>query len=250
MPWRPVLDSCHCNFKQSSALEKTRRVSQGDRGHVLQLKNRFVVASAVYLAIIWVIACLPLAAVLLEFGNVNLCPDGRMLGWFIATLYGSFFIFPAFVGGILAVALVLPLATTMALSLGKRESYVLVAFLIVTSVSICALEFIYSPGALFEVRPQVITSHPTFFAGVQSAACRDQTFVGYSSQLGPLLASGRSSTGVLYYPGFVALTLMQNTLFVVFVAFLYFKREQIEQRAPYFSYGISYILGYSQTASF
>ena len=153
---------------------------------------------------------------------------------------GSFFIFPAFIGGLLAVALVLPLATTMLLSFGKCESYVLSAFLIVTSGFICILEFYYSPGALFEVRPQVITSHPAFLAGVQSAACRDQTFVGYSSQLAPLLASGRSWTGVIYYPGFVALTLLQNTLFVVFVAFLYFKREQIERRAPYFSYGVSY----------
>jgi hypothetical protein len=215
------------------------------RERVLLAKNKVVLACAACLAVLWFVACLPFVVVLLEFGRVGLCPDGRMLGWFIATLYGSFFLFPVFIGDLLAVALVLPLATTVTLARGKRSGKVLLGFWLITSALICALEFCFSPGALFEVRPDVMAAHPAFLAGLRGAACQDQTFRDFSSQLAPLVALGRSWTGLVYYPGFAALTLLQNTMFVVLAAFIFYKREVIEQRAPYLKGAIFYILGYA-----
>jgi hypothetical protein len=210
----------------------------------LLFRNKVVFSCAACLAAVWLVACLPFVVVLVEFSRVSLCPDGR-LGWFIATLYGSFFVFPVFIGGLLAVALVLPLATTVTLARGKRSGTVLLGFFIVTSALICALDFAFSPGALFEVRPDVIAAHPAFLAGLRAAACQDQTFRDYSSQIAPLLALGRSWTGLVYYPGFAALTLLQNTLFVVLAAFIFFKRDVIELRAPYLKGAVFYILGYA-----
>lgn len=83
-------------------------------------------------------------------------------------------------------------------------------------------------------------------AGIKGAACADppQTFRDYVGQLPPLLTAGHSWTGVIYYPGFVALALLQDTLFVVFVSFIYF-RQTIAQRGPYLRSAIFFILGYA-----
>lgn len=223
----------------------------------MKQKDKIVFGCATYLAAIWILACLPLASVLIEYKGIVLCADaafrpdptaalGPSLGWFLATLYGSFFIFPVAIGGLAMAALVLPLATVISLTSGQRSGYVLLAFYMVTTAVICVLEFHSSPDALFQVPPEVIASRPAFLAGLNKAVClTDQTFRAYRSQLGALIAAGRSVTGEVYYVGFVALTLMQNALFTVFLAFIYFRRTVIAREAPYLQGVIFYILGYA-----
>jgi hypothetical protein len=142
-------------------------------------------------------------------------------------------------------ALVLPLATVVSLTHGGRAGYVLLAFYVATTAIICFLEFHSSPNALFQVPSNIIAGHPAFLAGLNKAVCKAQPFADYRNQLGPLIAAGRSFTGAIYYVGFVALTLMQNALFIVFVAFIYYQRAAIMRNAPYLQSVIPYILGYA-----
>lgn len=89
----------------------------------------------------------------------------------MATLYGSFFIFPITIGGLAMAALVLPLATVVSLTAGQRSGYVLLAFYVVTTAFICILEFRSSPDALFQVRPDVIAGNKAFLTGLNQAVC-------------------------------------------------------------------------------
>jgi hypothetical protein len=209
----------------------------------MSAKQRLLVYCASYLVAIWVIASIPLASVLHEFGNIALCPD-TSLGWFIATLYGSFFIYPIAIGGLSMAALVLPLATAISLTRSSNAIYVFGAFYVVTTAIIAGLEFYASPNALFQIPPGSITASPAFFEGLR-IACGGQKFAAYGQQLPALIASGRSLTGWLYYVGFVAQVLMQNALFVVFVAFIYYPKREIVRRAPYLQNTIFFVLGYA-----
>ncbi|HLH91171.1 MAG TPA: hypothetical protein VKX28_22185 [Xanthobacteraceae bacterium] len=206
-------------------------------------QRRFVLWCAGYLAAIWIIAVLPFAAVLLEFGGIPLCP-GTSLGWFIATLYGSFFIYPIAIGGLSMAALVLPLATALSLPRTNRPIYLFVAFYVVTTLVICALEFMASPDGLFQVTPQAILGSPAFLGGLRKA-CMAQQFADYPRLFPSLVGHARTYTGALYYPGFLAQALMQNALFTVFLSFLFHPKAAIEKKAPYLSGAIFYILGYA-----
>jgi hypothetical protein len=55
-------------------------------------KRKLITHAGVYLAAIWVVAVLPFIALLVEYREITLCPD-TSLGWFIATLYSSFFLY-------------------------------------------------------------------------------------------------------------------------------------------------------------
>ena len=198
---------------------------------------------AFYLGAIWIIAVLPLASVLFEYGHVPLCP-GTSLGWFIATLYGSFFIYPVAIGGLAMAALLLPLTAAFFIPKTNRPIYVLLGLYVVTTIIVSALEFYAEPGALFQIRPDAITANPQFLAGLK-LACSGDPFPGYQTHLPALIAAGSSITGWFYYPGFIAQALMQNALFWAFVAFVYFRKDEIVQRAPYLRNAVSYLLGYA-----
>jgi hypothetical protein len=219
-------------------------------------KDKIVFLCAIYLAVIWILACLPLASVLIEYRDIVLCADaalrpdpsvapGPPLGWFLATLYGSFFIFPVTIGALAMVALVLPLSTVVSLTSGQRSGYVLLAFYVATTAVICLLEVHSSPNAIFQLPPNIIFSQPTFLTGLNKAVCLGQKFVNYRNQLGALIPLGHSVTGAVYYVGFAALTLMQNALFTVFIAFIYLRRDAITRKAPYLQGVIFFILGYA-----
>jgi hypothetical protein len=209
----------------------------------MRAKHKLLAYCATYLAAIWITASIPLASVLYEFGNIPLCGD-TSLGWFIATFYGSFFIYPVAIGGLSMAALVLPLATSISLSKSSNAIYLFLGFYVVTTAIVAFLEFHSSPDGLFQIPPDKIVASSTFFEGLRMA-CSGQTFAGYKDQLPAVIASGRSYTGSVYYVGFVAQALMQNTLFVVFVAFIYYPKEEIVRRAPYLQNTIFFVLGYA-----
>jgi hypothetical protein len=233
------------------------RIAQGREmlGYALTRKDRVILGCAAYLFLIWLVACLPLLSVAFEYRGIVLCADLKQwpaatpesLGWLLATLYGAFFIFPLAVGGFAMIALVLPLATLVFLVRDKRAGPVLIAFYVHTTAAICFLEFYASPPALFQVAPEVIASRPAFLAGLSKAICPGSptAFTDYRGQLAAMLSTGRSWTGFFCYPGVVALTLMQNALFVVFLGFIYFDRGEIKRKAPYLKDVIFYILGYA-----
>jgi hypothetical protein len=94
------------------------------------------------------------------------------------------------------------------------------------------LEF-RSPTALFQIPPEVITSNQPFWNGLVNACSSNHIpFSEYQAQFDTLNASRHSYTGWLYYPGFIAQTLMQNLLFIVLVAFVLFPKSEILKRAP------------------
>jgi hypothetical protein len=204
-------------------------------------KRRLIARCATFLGVIWIIACVPLASVVYEFGGIE-CGNAS-LGWFIATLYGSFFIYPLAVGGLSMAAFVLPLATFVSL-LKSRSAIVLLTFYAVTTAIVCFLEFNWSSDALFQVIPDKITGNAVFLSGLRMA-CNGQKFVAYKDQLPALLAQGRSYTGWVYYPGFIAQALMQNALFVVFIAFIYHRKSMIVRKSPYLKRAIFFVLGYA-----
>jgi len=186
----------------------------------MPFKRNPIALCAIYLTTIWVIAVLPLISALLEYDG-ELC-HGTSLGWFIATLYGSFFIYPITIGGMAMAALLLPFATVVSLVRAKKSRAAFITFYIVTTLLIAALEF-HSPTALFQIPHEVITSNESFFKGLANA-CENNPFLEYKAQFDTLNASRFSYTGWLYYPGFIAQTLMQNLLFIVLVAFLLYPK--------------------------
>ena len=206
-------------------------------------QRRLVLLCAVYLAVIWIVAVAPFASVLAEYGSIPLCP-GTSLGWFIATLYGSFFIYPIAIGGLSMAALVMPLATALRLPRTNRPIYLFAAFYVATTFVICGLEFMASPNGLFQVSPKAILGSPEFLSGLRKA-CMAQPFADYPQRLASLIGRGWTYTGWLYYPGFLAQTLMQNALFTVLLAFLFYPKATIEKKAPYLSGTIFYLLGYA-----
>jgi len=206
-------------------------------------KQRVLGYCAVYLAAIWLIAVLPFLCILIEYRGVTACPNAS-LGWFLATLYGSFFIYPIAVGGLSMAALVLPLATAISLARASRKLYLFAGFYFLTTAIIALLEFVASPDAPFQIAPAAIAARPQFLDGLKTA-CSGGTFADYARQLPALIAAGRSYTGLLYYPGFIAQTLMQNALFIVFLAFLYYPKTEIVKRAAYLPNAIFYVLGYA-----
>jgi hypothetical protein len=76
----------------------------------MSAKNGLLVIRVASLAAIWIVAIIPLPSLLLEYGATPLSPD-TPLGWFIAILYRSFFLWPVAIGGLSIAALLLPLAT-------------------------------------------------------------------------------------------------------------------------------------------
>lgn len=206
-------------------------------------KQRLLVYCATYLAVIWIVGTIPLASVLLEYGGIPLCP-GTSLGWFAATLYSAFFIYPAAIGGLCMVALLLPFVTALLLTRAHHTTYIFFAFYILTTIIIAGLEFHASPNALFQIPTSTIAVNQHFLGGLVDA-CDGHTFAMYQQQLPALITTGSSYTGWLYYPGFVAQALMQNALFVVFVAFLYYPKVEIVRRAPYLPDTIFFVLGYA-----
>ena len=224
-------------------------------GYTFTSKDKVIIACAAYLGLIWIIACLPLLFVLLDYRGIVLCADPRQwpsatptsLGWFLATLYGGIFIYPLAIGSFAMIALVLPLATLVTLVRGKRASLVLLAFYLFTTTAICFLEFYASPRALFDAAPEVISVRGAFLTDLNNAICPTTpvAFKNYHSQLSAMISAGQSRTGMVYYAGIVALSLMLNALFVVFLGFIYFNRAEIKRKAPYLKDVVFYILGYA-----
>jgi hypothetical protein len=116
-------------------------------------------------------------------------------------------------------------------------------FYAATTTAIAIFEFAGSPYAVFEVDPQILQGH-SFIAGLEKA-CGGGKFPEYQAQLKELVAAGSSYTRWAYYVGFVAQTLMQNAVFVVFLAFIYFDKAKLIRSAPYLKDAIFYILGYA-----
>ena len=108
-------------------------------------------------------------------------------------------------------ALLLPLTAEFCTPKTNRPIYVLLGLYVVTTIIVCALEFYAEPGALFQVRADVISSSPQYLAGLK-LACSGSPFPAYQTQLPALIAAGSSITGWSYYPGFIAQALMQNAL--------------------------------------
>lgn len=208
-------------------------------------KKKILFNCGTYLATVWIVSSIPLAFVLYEFNDIHLEGCRASLGWFAATLYGSLFIYPVFIGGLSMAALLLPLATTITLAKKSRTTLlVLSGFYAVTAITVVVFEFVYSPHAVFEVPPGVLRANPSFVASLEDT-CRNTPFTKYQDELRDLVRSGRSYTAWAYYVGFIAQTLMQNALFVVFLAFISFPKKQIVHAAPYLKDTIFYVLGYS-----
>jgi hypothetical protein len=198
----------------------------------------------IYLAVIWILASLPLAFVLYEFGDIALCRS-ISLGWFAATFYGSFFIHPFFIGGFAAAALYLPFATAVSLvRKSKTVALVLLAFYVCTTVAIAYVEFSHSPHAVFEIAPNVLNAHHNVLNGLK-AACNGQPYLSYETDLNALISEGRSYTEWAYYVGFVAQALLQNAIFVVFLVFIYYDKQLIVRTAVYVKDSIFFLLGYA-----
>jgi hypothetical protein len=209
----------------------------------MSVKHRLLALCGAYLAGIWIIGILPLASVLIEYGRIVLCSE-TTLGWFLATLYSSFFIYPLAIGGLAMAALLLPLATAVSLTRAQNTTYIFAAFYFGTTAVIAALEFLSSPNAPFSIAPQAITANTEFFQGL-AGACGGKPFTKYPDLLPSLIRAGTSYTAWFYYAGFAAQALMQNALFVVFVAFLYYPKREIVRRAPYLPDTIFFVLGYA-----
>jgi hypothetical protein len=208
----------------------------------MPVKHSPIVLTAIYLATIWVIAVLPLVSVLLEYGED--CA-GTSLGWFIATLYGSFFIYPMMIGGMAMAAVLLPTASAVSLIRARKAEAAFIAFYAVTTLIIAVLEF-RSPTALFQIPPEGITSNQPFWNGLVNACSGNHIpFSEYQAQFHTLNASRHSYTGWFYYPGFIAQTLMQNLLFIVLVAFILYPKSEILKRAPLVPGAIFFVLGYA-----
>jgi hypothetical protein len=209
----------------------------------MRATQRITIFCAAYLIVIWIVAILPVVSVMLEYGPISLC-DGTSLGWFIATLYGSFFIYPITIGGFAMAAVYFPLVAVLSVRRSEMTTYVFLGFYVLTTVVICALEFSAEPGALFQVPASIISARPTFLNGL-AKACSGLTFPDYQREMRGLIGAETSVTGWLYFPGFVAQALMHNTLFVVFVASVYLPKRTIVQRAPYLNNSIFFVLGYA-----
>jgi hypothetical protein len=94
------------------------------------------------------------------------------------------------------------------------------------------------------VPSDVISSHQAFFSGL-AGACKGDPFPDYKTQFDSLNLSQLSYTGWLYYPGFIAQTLMQNLLFIVLVLFLLYPKPEIIKRTPLLPGAIFFVLGYA-----
>ena len=210
----------------------------------MSAERKTLLYCGIYLVVIWVLASLPLASVLYEFRDIELCRS-ISLGWFAAAFYGSFFIHPFFIGGFAAAALYLPLVT--AVSLARKSSKValaLLAFYISSTAAIAYVEFTHSPHAVFEIAPGVLNAHADVLSGLKSA-CNGQPYRSYEADLNQLISQGHSYTQWAYYVGFVAQALLQNAIFVVFLAFIYFDKQRIVQATMYVKESIFFLLGYS-----
>jgi hypothetical protein len=213
-------------------------------------KQMVLICCAAYLGVLWILASVPLAVVLFDYQGIDLKACGTTLGWFAAALYGSLFIYPTVIGGLAMAALLLPLATTVLLIEKSRSAALsLVGFYIVATIAVAALEFGASPRAVFEIDPELLRKHPTFLADLDTACANASTaskpFKGYQAELEKMLMAGGSYTRWAYHLGFVASALMQNALFVVFLAFIVYRKQQIVRTAPYLKNVIFYALGYA-----
>lgn len=207
-------------------------------------KQRLVVYCGSCLATLWALSCLPLVVVLFEYRGIALRYCDATLGWFAATLYGSFFLYPVFIGGLSMAALLLPLATTILLVKQSRGAIAaLGGFYVATTIAIAVLEFVGSPYAVFEINPVTLQRNPAFLSGLENA-CNGQVFRAYQQSLAQM-AGSVSYTKWAYHLGFVTQALMQNAVFVVFLAFIFFDRGKIKRSAPYLKDAVFYILGYA-----
>jgi hypothetical protein len=202
----------------------------------------------IYLAIIWVLASLPLAFVLYEFRDIPLCRS-ISLGWFAATFYGPFFIYPFFIGGLAAAALCLPLAAAVSrVQKSTTAAPVVHAFFVCTvyvgvTAAIAYVEFAQSPHAVLEIAPGVLNAHPGALDGLM-AACNGEPYRSHATDLGGLILQGSSYTHWAYDVGFVAQVLLQAAIFAVFFVFNYDNRRFV-QAAPYARDSIAFLLGYA-----
>lgn len=212
----------------------------------MPVQRAILVACGLYLVLLWALAVLPLLVVLYEFRIIELCRS-ISLGWFIATFYGSFFIYPFFVGGFATAALFLPLATAVSLVRQSRTAvWALLAFYVCTTAVIAYLEFFHSPRAVFEIAPGALDAHPNVISGLK-AACERAPYPNYLVDLAAIIQQGSYSsyTRWAYYVGFVAQALIQNAIFVVFLIFIYFDKRRLAEAAPCLGHSITFILGYA-----
>ena len=219
----------------------------------MTLRKKVFVGSAVYLLLLWVLSSLPLAALVYDFGGIPLCKSNQSnLGWYLATYYGSLFIYPCVVGIFVLIALYLPLTTALMVGL-KRERVLMLSgiFIIVTAALISFMEFYASPRAIFEIDPQVLRSNPEgqAFLAYLDPICDPNTkalagkFDEYQQKIEQLVALGSSFSGAMYHVGVIAQALSFITLFTVFGLFIFFRKATLLRATTYFQSSIFFLLG-------
>ena len=165
--------------------------------------------SAIILTIICAASLLPLLVLYLEFRGIPFCNEAY---WFyIAKLYGSYFLFPIF-GTIAAIFLLVPFAVLMLVLQVENFRPILryAAVALIGLVTIASLiEFTGSPHAVFEVSPQALRSGngQKFFNKLKTACTSDFAYKGkydgvegsYQYDLGDAKSSGLSYSHFVYY---------------------------------------------------
>jgi hypothetical protein len=206
-------------------------------------------SASLYLLVLWVVASIPLASILWEFRDLPMCSGAAAttVGWEQARYYGSFFVYPPFIGPFLVMALACPLATALnklrASIAGRRTrdkwfAYACIAILAFGIVVLSIMEFTGSPDAIFQIRPEDLASADgRVFLDRLKPFCEaaDESlkngFDAYQGQIARFLEHGTSRTSMWYHIGFVASAALHLTLFVTLAVFLFIGRENIPKWA-------------------
>lgn len=177
---------------------------------------------------LWLVTIVPLAIVLIEYRSVQLC--GESLGWFLAKLYGSIFLYPLLFGTLALIAIFPPLvAATHYLGRYPRLGRLLLGATVLAVALIAVVEFTGSKAAPFEVAVAGYGSvlGIDYLAERQAAFCSQSDKTGKADltiQTESLLAEfGRSATGFAYYFAVVGIVIQQILGLVVLATFFNMK---------------------------
>src|SRR5262249_26209087 len=116
---------------------------------------------------------------------------------------------------------------------------------------ISLMEFYASPGAIFEIDPQVLlkNSEGQAFVAYLQPICEPNTpffhgkFNEYQDKIRHLVTLGSSLSGAMYFVGVTGQALSFIILFAVFSLFIFFGKASVLKATPYLQNSIFFLLG-------
>jgi hypothetical protein len=187
-------------------------------------ENRAAFA-AIFLISTWIASVLPLPILIYEFGNISFCEGTTTVGHYLATYYGSMYVYPISIGVFFMLALYVPFSATVERITRAHILWIGGLILALTVGGLCLVEFIGSPSAIFEISPEVLRAPQgqSFLAKYgdfcKAPLAQKHNFVAEQRDIDGLISLGKSYSAYVYYVGVAGGVTAQLTLFLSSVRF-------------------------------